>query len=70
MERIAMLIGRCAIYEQLYLTRDAPKHAEEATANLRSELLALYTAILQALCQVIRVFQSITPYFYCFFSDT
>jgi len=34
-ERFAVLIGRCTIYEQLYLTDDAPKNAEEATENLR-----------------------------------
>jgi len=57
MERVAVLIGRCAIYEQLYLTGGVPKNAEEATENLRRGLLALYTAILQALCQLMRVFQ-------------
>jgi len=62
MERVAGLIGRCAIYEQLYLTGDVPKNVKEATENLRKGLLALYTAILQALCRLIRVFQSRIPY--------
>jgi len=61
-ERAACLIGRCAIYEQLYLTGDVPTNAKEATENLRKGLLALYTAILQALCRLIRVFQSRIPY--------
>ena len=52
-----MLIGRCAIYEQLYLSGDVPKDAEEATENLRRGLLTLYTAILQALCRLTRLFQ-------------
>ncbi|KAF8417665.1 hypothetical protein EV426DRAFT_709692 [Tirmania nivea] len=60
-ERVALLIGRCAIYEQLYLTDDVPKDAEEATGNLRRVLLTLYKAILQALCQLIRVFESRAP---------
>jgi len=62
MERIAVLIGRCAIFEQLYLTSNAPKAAKEATEDLRRELLALYTAILQALCRLIRVFQGRIQY--------
>jgi len=61
MERIAMLIGRCAIYEQLYLTDEIPIKAQEAVENLRSGLLALYTTILQALCRLIKVFQGRTP---------
>ena len=67
MERVAVLIGRCAIYEQLYLTNDAPNNANEATENLRRGLLTLYTAILHALCRFIRVFQGKVPYclFFC-----
>ena len=57
-----MLISRCAIYEQLYLTDDIPQNAKEATENLRRGLLTLYTTILQALCRVIRVFQGRTSY--------
>ena len=56
-----MLIGRCAIYKQLYLTGDVPKHAEEAAENLGKGLLTLYTAILHALCQLIRIFQGSVP---------
>ncbi|KAF8451423.1 hypothetical protein BGX38DRAFT_1259584 [Terfezia claveryi] len=56
-ERVALLIGRCAIYEQLYLIDDIPKNANEATENLFQGLLILYTAILQLLCRLIRVFQ-------------
>ena len=61
MERLAVLIGRCVIYEQLYLTGDVPKNAEEVTENLRRSLLALYTAILQALCRLLRVFKGRIP---------
>ncbi|RPB20390.1 hypothetical protein L211DRAFT_792229, partial [Terfezia boudieri ATCC MYA-4762] len=57
-ERVALLIGRCAIYEQLYLTDGIPKNAKEATENLCQGLLTLYTAILQLLCRLIRVFQA------------
>ena len=64
MERVAVLIGRCAIYEQLYLTNDVPKNAKEGTENLRRGLLTLYTAILQALCRLIRVFQGRVPIVY------
>ena len=56
-----MLIGRCAIYEQRYLTDDVPNTAKEATENLRRGLLTLYTAILQALCRLIAVFQGRFP---------
>ncbi|KAF8427950.1 hypothetical protein EV426DRAFT_640542 [Tirmania nivea] len=58
MERIAILIGRCTIYEQLYLySNDIPDIANKATGDLRAALLALYTAILQALCRLISVFK-------------
>jgi len=58
MERIAILIGRCTIYEQLYLrSTDIPDAVEKATENLRGALVALYTAILQALSRLMRVFQ-------------
>ena len=62
MERIAILIGRCTIYEQLYLSnKDIPHIAEKATENLHIALLALYTTILQALSQLIRVFNGKNP---------
>ena len=64
MERVAVLIGRCAIYEQLYLTGDVPANAEGATENVREGLLTLYTAILQALCRLVRVFQGRAPIVY------
>jgi len=58
MERIATLIGRCTIYEQLYLHgNDIPDIAEKATESLRKALLALYTAILQALSRMMAVFK-------------
>ena len=60
-----MLIGRCAIYERLYLTNNLPNNAIEATEYLSRGLLTLYTTILQALCRLIRVFQgrnSLFPY--------
>ena len=46
-----MLIGRCAIYEQLYLTDDVPKNAAVATENLRKGLLTLYTSVLLSIDQ-------------------
>ena len=61
MERVSVLIGRCAIYEQLYLSGDVTKDAEEATADLRRGLLTLYTSILQALCRLIKIFHGRTP---------
>ena len=63
MERVAVLIERCAIYERLYLIHNAPKDAEGATENLRRVLLTLYTAMLQALCRLIRVFKGSIPLF-------
>ncbi|KAF8451222.1 hypothetical protein BGX38DRAFT_1269487 [Terfezia claveryi] len=61
MERIAILIGRCTIYEQLYLhSNDVPDIAEKATEDLRAAMLALYTAILQALSGLMMVFQGKT----------
>ena len=62
MERIAILIGRCTIYEQLYLSgNDIPDIAGKATENLRVALLALYTATLQALSQMMAVFKGKNP---------
>ena len=62
MERIAILIGRCTIYEQLYLgSQDIPDIAEKATENLRATLLALYTAILQALSRLVIVLRGRNP---------
>ena len=61
-ERISFLIGRCTIYEKLYLcegikTPDlALDIAKTPTDDLRRALVILYTAILQALSQCIRVF--------------
>lgn len=61
MERIAILIGRCTIYEQLYLhSNDIPDIAEKATEDLRTAMLTLYTAILQALSRLLAVFQGKT----------
>ena len=63
MERIAILIGRCTIYEQLYLGgNDIPDIAGKAIEDLRGALVALYTAILQALSRVMRVFQGTIPH--------
>ena len=62
MERIAILIGRCTIYEQLYLSNnDIPDIAEKANENLRAALLTLYTAILQVLSELVRVFKGKDP---------
>ena len=62
MERVAVLIERCAIYERLYLIHNAPKDAEDATENLRRVLLTLYAAMLQVLCRLIRVFKGRIPH--------
>jgi len=62
MERVAGSIGRCVIYEQLYLKGDIPENAKQATENLRRGLLSLYTGILQALGRIIRVFKGVPPY--------
>lgn len=62
MERIAILIGRCTIYEQLYLKGgDIPDIAKKAAENLSVALLALYTAILQALSRLVRIFKGKDP---------
>jgi len=58
MEKIAILIGRCTVYEQLYLSsNDIPDIAEKATENLREALLSLYMTILQVLSQLMAVFK-------------
>ena len=61
MERVAELIERCAIYEGLYLSGNAPVSAHKATENLRRVFISLYTAILHTLCRLIRVFKGRTP---------
>jgi len=61
-ERIAILIGRCTIYEQLYIINcEIPVIADRATEDLRVALLALYTAILQALSRLMKVFEGKNP---------
>ena len=63
MERIGILIGRCTIYEQLYLGgNDIPDIVDMAMENLRGALVALYIAILQALSRLMRVFQGKIPH--------
>lgn len=58
MERIAFLIGRCTIYEKLYLTEcEILDSTKPATAELRRALVTLYTAILRALSRCMRVFR-------------
>ena len=62
MERIGILIGRCTIYEQLYLGgNDIPDIVDKAMQSLRGALVALYIATLQALSRLIRVFQGKIP---------
>ena len=58
MERIAVWIGRCAIYEQLYFSSgsDIPEVARRAIDDLSNALLALYTTILQVLSRLIKIF--------------
>ena len=65
MERIAILIGRCTIYEQLYRGgSDVPDIVEKAIENLHGALVALYIAILQALSRMMRVFQGMISHIY------
>jgi len=65
MERVVVLIGRCTIYEQLYLSgNDMPDIAENATENLRGAMVALYTAILQTLSRLMMIFQGMSYYAY------
>lgn len=60
MERIAFLVGRCTIYEKLYLTEckevDPSDTAKTATDELHRALVHLYTAILRLLSRCITVF--------------
>ena len=62
MERITFLVGRCTIYEKLYLTKcdegeEAPTPTiatKTATSDLPRALVRLYTAILKAMSQCLR----------------
>ena len=64
MERIALWIGRCAVYEQLYFIGGVtvPDVARTAIDGLYSALLALYATILQVLSRLIKVFNGISSY--------
>ena len=58
MERITFLVGRCTIYEKLYLIEcHIPDIAKTPTHELRQALVFLYTAILRALSRCIGVFK-------------
>ena len=58
MERITFLVGRCTIYEKLYLTEcEVPDIIIKATDDLRRALVLLYTAILRALSRCMKVFK-------------
>lgn len=63
MERITFLVGRCTVYEKLYLIEckevEAPDIVKTATDDLHRALVILYTAILRALSRCIRVFKGI-----------
>ena len=59
MERVALWIGRCAVYEQLYITGEGipvPEVARSAINDLKNALLALYVTVLQILSRLIKVF--------------
>lgn len=62
-ERIALLIARCTVYEQLYFKEaiDIPHVAKIASIELRDSLIALYIAILQVLSRLINLFKSTNP---------
>jgi len=70
MERIAFLVGRCTIYEKLYLIGceeiTIPEITKIATDELCRALVILYTAILRALSRCMRVFKGMmsTPTFW------
>ena len=64
MERIALWIGRCAVYEQLYFMGDGipvTELAKNAMNDLKLALLALYTTILQVLSRLIKIFNGAYP---------
>ena len=63
MERVALCIGRCAIYEQLYFSNrsDIPDVARRAIDDLSNALLALYTTILQVLGRLVNIFNGTNP---------
>jgi hypothetical protein len=48
-ERIANLIDRCAVYEELYLKNANGGSQTNAVRNFENALIGLYTAILQFL---------------------
>ena len=57
-EKVTSLIGRCQIYETLYLQRDKSKEEDwkQAVVNLTSALVPLYATILSFLGSAIRVY--------------
>lgn len=57
-EKITPLIGRCQIYEALYLDREQSDQVEwkAALTNLTSALVTLYTAMLSFLASAIRTY--------------
>lgn len=63
MERIALLVGRCAVYEQLYLGTeiDVVELAKGPTNDLRNAILVLYVTILQVLSRLKVAFNSNNP---------
>ena len=59
MERIALWIGRCAVYEQLYFMEGVipvPEVARSALNDLHNAILALYSTIFQVLSRLIKIF--------------
>ena len=62
MERISLWIGRCAVYEQLYLAEiNMPAALRSAITDLHNALLTLYTTILRVLSLLIKVFNGTNP---------
>ena len=50
-EKVTQLINRCTIYELLYLRPKPFESVTPATANLKTALVALYSAILRFLAR-------------------
>ena len=56
-ERISLLIGRCQIYEDLFLNVEQPEEKwKPAMTSLASALVALYAAMLSFLASAIRIY--------------
>lgn len=55
-ERIAVIINRCAIYEALYLTNGDASRKTPAENGLMEALISLYANILKVLYRIITLY--------------